>query len=280
MLVASLIWLAWNSALLLWLIPSSKEDTIFVSAHQQQAQAREVVGVDISLINRLKLFGQGTATAQKVEPVVTKMENVPETRLKLRLMGLRRGSGSIKSSAIVEGPNKKQNIYLIGDKLPSGGAVVEDIMVKKMIISRGGKLETLTLFSKLNAQTSNRNSRVTVTKVKGLVNDLSSSRVVTRKLSKFRNMALKDPLALNGVVNIQPLHSGGKFQGYTLNPGNDSVFFKKSGLKAGDVLTSLNGVELDNPNKVLSLMGILATAKGLDITVTRDGNPVSFKYKF
>lgn len=277
----SLIWLAWNSAILLWLIPSSQDDSYFVDTlQQQQGQEREVVGVNVTLINKLNLFGQGAVVNDKPEPVPTEITNVPETRLKLKLMGLRRGSGSIKSSAIVEGPNKKQNIYLIGDKLPSGGAIVEDIMVKKMIISRGGKLETLTLFSKLNAQTSNRNSRVTVAKVKGLVNDLSSSRVVTRKLSQFRNMALKDPLALNGVVNIQPLHSGGKFQGYTLNPGNDSVFFKKSGLKAGDVLTSLNGVELDNPNKVLSLMGILATAKGLDITVTRDGAPVSFKYKF
>ena len=91
---------------------------------------------------------------------------------------------------------------------------------------------------------------------------------------------LKDATALNGMMNIQPVIDSGKMLGYKLSPGYDSRFFGKAGLKRNDVLTSINGVKLDSPNKALSLMSSLAFTDDLDITIDRGGEPMSFRYKF
>jgi len=273
------VWVVWGVATLFW----SSMRTTNIEHHSSPEIVNNKASyknLNIDVISKLNLFGMFNRANNKQINTVKSTIKAPETKLKLKLVGLRRSSGTLKSSAIVESSNKAQAIYFIGDKLPSGGAIVDDILVKHMVISRNGKLETLTLFSELNTKSVIKQNNSRSAKVNQIDHDLSTNQLVTGRLTKFRNMALKDPLALNGVVNIQPLHRDGTFQGYTLTPGKDSEFFKESGLKSGDVLTSLNEIELDNPNKVLSLMGILATATDLGITVSRDGRPISFKYKF
>ena len=46
----------------------------------------------------------------------------------------------------------------------------------------------------------------------------------------------------------------------------------EKGLRAGDIITSVNGVELNNPSRSLQLLGDLSQANNIDLTVERAGN--------
>jgi len=275
MTLVMIIWLAWGLASLTWLvggdIQANDENLHDFSLSQQQNKFSERK-YNIRSLSNLYLFGQPQRLLATPEQASI---NVTETRLNLKLMGLRRGLGTIPSSAIVEGPNKKQEIYYIGDKLPSGGAVVKEIFTQYMIISRQGKHEKLTLFTVLKtkqlseAQLSARS-----------LTDLTSNTFITNKLNKYKGIAFKEPSALNGIVSIRPVVKDDKFIGYQLSPGIDSRFFAQAGLKRGDVLTSINGIKLDSPNKGLSLMSSLALSSDLELTVDRGGEQLSFKYSF
>jgi len=276
-----IVWLAWGLASLTWLVgfdAQANNEQLNNPALIQQQTKLIPRPYNLRSISNLHLFGK----PQQVTTILnqSKLANIkaPETRLKLKLMGLRRGSGSIPSSAIVEGPDKKQNIYYLGDKLPSGGAVIEEIFIQHMIISRQGKYETLTLFTVLNSKQVSNPVKEEVSA--SSFTDLSNSAFMTKKLNKYKKLALKEPSALSSVVDIQPLLDGDDFIGYKLSPGVDSRFFQKAGLRRGDVLTSVNGVKLDSPNKVLSLMSSLALSSDLDLTIDRGGNTMSFRYTF
>lgn len=82
------------------------------------------------------------------------------------------------------------------------------------------------------------------------------------------------------MMNIQPVMDDEPMLRYQLRLGYISHFFGKVGLKPNDMLTLINGVKLDSPNKVLSLARWLAFADDLDITIDRGGEPMSFRYKF
>ena len=276
-----IVWLVWGLATLTWLVGTDAQANNeyvnnFSLAQQKNKPAPRKY--NIRSLSELHLFGKPQWIL--ATPSQPKLANIkaPETRLNLKLMGLRRGSGSIPSSAIIEGPNKKQEIYYIGDKLPSGGAVVEEIFIQHMIISRQGKYETLTLFTVLSTKQVSEPVKEEVSTPN--FTDLSSNKFITKKLNKYKGIALKEPSALNGVVNIKPVVDGEEFIGYQLSPGIDSIFFYRAGLKRGDVVTSINGVKLDNPNKVLSLMSSLALSSDLDLTIDRGGEPLSFRYTF
>jgi len=276
-----IVWLAWGLASLTWLVGADAQannEYLDKSSLIQQQNKSTPRQYNIRSISTLHLFGKPQRIS--ATPNQSKLANIkaPETRLNLKLMGLRRGSGAILSSAIIEGPNKKQEIYYIGDKLPSGGAVVEEIFIQHMIISRQGKYETLTLFTVLNTKQVSEPVKKEVSTPD--FTDLSSNKFITKKLNKYKGIALKEPSALNGVVNIKPVVNGEEFIGYQLSPGIDSVFFYRAGLKRGDVVTSINGVKLDSPNKVLSLMSSLALSSDLDLTIDRGGEPLSFRYTF
>ena len=275
------IWLIWNLTAMTWLVVTdaqAESTTVNNAALNLQQNKVATKQYNIRSVSDLHLFGKPVSTTSTVKQSKLADIKAPETSLKLRLMGLRRGSGRIKSSAIVEGPNRKQDIYYMGDELPSGKAIVEEIFIQHMIISRQGKYETLTLFEVLKSKQQDLVEVEAASEVN--LTDLTESIFVTGKLKKYKSMALKDPVAVSRVMNIEPLSEGGEFKGYTLSPGIDRVFFRKAGLKKGDVLTSINDVKLDSPNKVLSLLGSLALASDLELTIDRNGEQMSFRYTF
>ncbi len=70
--------------------------------------------------------------------------NLPETNLQLTLQGVLTSSGTGHASAIIAEPGKPGRVYQPGDLLP-GGAILDKVMVDRVIIRNRGKLETLSL---------------------------------------------------------------------------------------------------------------------------------------
>jgi general secretion pathway protein C len=88
------------------------------------------------------LFGQA---AQGRPEVRTSPTLAPETRLKLTLSGVIAATDPQQAArAIIAGPDGQEKSYTIDDRLP-GGAVVKEIYPDRVILTRGGKYETLPL---------------------------------------------------------------------------------------------------------------------------------------
>ena len=64
-------------------------------------------------------------------------------------------------------------------------------------------------------------------------------------------------------------------QGYRVNPGNDKEQFDQLGFKAGDVVTSVNGVTLDNPANTMVLYNTMRTANEVVFELERAGQPLT-----
>lgn len=207
------------------------------------------------------LFGE---VAQQVEAPQT--VDLPETNLKLTLRGLIASPNQDEARAIVADPSGKENFFKVGDKLP-GNAELKEIHADRIVIQRGGRYETLKLPKEsLDMVSSRPASRPS--------SQRRNTRAAPRQsysLRQYRDTLLNDPQKVADLVRIQPANKNGRFVGYKLQPGRDASFLTRHGLLPGDVVTSVNGVELDSPAKGFGLIKDLSSADTLDLVVDRNG---------
>jgi type II secretory pathway component PulC len=120
-----------------------------------------IILVVILLISVFKLFSTGimpakqTATAEKVAPVQTKAFAasplfgqspagvLQQTRLNLILKGTFSAAHPSMGSAIIGGPDKKDEVYVVGDTVD--GAVIQDIEADYIVLEYKGNKEILRL---------------------------------------------------------------------------------------------------------------------------------------
>jgi len=194
----------------------------------------------------------------------TKTAKAPETRLNLVLKGVFAAIPMASASAIIaRGKNGKEDIYGIGDKLP-GGVTIKEIHPVHVILERQGQLETLHMpkissIGKLTNTTSRKNTRK---------NTPSTS------FTAMRQNILKNPTSFAQYALPIIVRENGKQIGYRLQPQKKGDILAKMGLEPSDVITSINGVALDNPQNGISALQKLSTAAEINITVKRNGAEV------
>lgn len=84
------------------------------------------------------LFGAANSNPTPVQQT----ENLPETKLRLTLTGVSASSDTKSARALIEGPDRNTESYAIGDTVP-GNATLHEVHPDRVVLSRGGKLETL-----------------------------------------------------------------------------------------------------------------------------------------
>ena len=191
----------------------------------------------------------------------TSPEELPETSLQLTLHGVIASPNPVLARAIVADAAGNDNFYKIGDTLP-GNATLKEIHGDRIVIQRGGRLETLTL-----PKTSLNMSPAAATPSAPMSSNTPNK---TYTLREYRNALLNNPNEVADLVRITPKHEGGRFLGYQLQPGRDPQFMARYGLMPGDVVTAVNGITLDNP-KGMQLMKDLSKADTLDLEIDRNG---------
>jgi len=252
--LARLTWLLWPAPELPALRPlAGQAARVAVGGAGQSGLAAQ--------IPQWHLFGEVMREVSTPKPV-----DLPETNLKLTLRGLIASTNPAEARAIVADPSGKENSYRIGDKLP-GNAELTEIHADRIVIKRGGRYETLKLPKEsLDMGTS--------TAAQGATSGTSGPAVAPRNtysLRQYRDTLLNDPHKVADLVRINPAYKQGKFAGFKLQPGRDPAFLSRYGLRPGDVVTAVNGVQLDSPAKGLSIMKDLATANSLNLVVERNG---------
>lgn len=73
------------------------------------------------------------------------------------------------------------------------------------------------------------------------------------------------------------MNSGNQIVGYQISPANNARLFDQLGLRAGDVLTHVNGVSVGSISNVLEVYRIINRQDVADFTVVRGGQEQSLR---
>ncbi len=221
--------------------------------------AHSTTAVDIKAI--AQLFGHYETAA----PAETALLSAPETPLNLTLVGLLADDRENYSRALIAVQNAEEKGYAIGDDV-TRGVTLQAIFPDRVILSRNGRLETLSLEKGKPSGGASFASPAPVAEAED-----GAEPPAAQQLSRIREEILQDPSKASEYVRVQPANVGGQLKGYRVYPGRDRAIFTTAGLRPGDLVTAVNGVQLDDPAKALQLLGDLSQAGQLNLVIERGG---------
>jgi general secretion pathway protein C len=247
----------------LWPQPASNSRVTNFTSGQPVIQKNANNRLNLADIKRLNLFGNYDAA-----PVVEEKQEVtdaPVTQLSLKLTGVVASSVKDQGAAIIEN-KKQQQTYGIGEKIEGTNVSLIEVYADRVIIKNGVSHETLMLdgvdYKKnvvkapvSNAQQNNRNPD-------------------RRTLSDDAIQASRDlqeqPASFIDYISVSPHRPNGELSGYQVSPGKKPALFKAVGLKSGDVITDINGLDLTDMQQALEAMNMLKELQSLQMTVQRE----------
>lgn len=304
---AASLWAAW--VLLLFLVRLFTPQGV----PEQTADATSVgiqpsgVEVDMARVAAWALFGATSDEPVAVveEPVLSAAEETAEeTKLALQLEGVILSDQEDRGRAVIAHKNA-QDSYSIGDSLPVGRRVkLHRVLGDRVILDNQGKLESLLLYDESAATAAprrtassrssvSRTSRASVTSTprtprtqnvakstpKQTAATSSGPRApITRSASLLGASTSERVATLTNTVRITPsMNSGNQIVGYQISPANNARLFDQLGLRAGDVLTHVNGVSVGSISNVLEVYRIINRQDVADFTVVRGGQEQSLR---
>jgi len=208
------------------------------------------------------LFGEAQTASAKPG-----MSAIPETQLKLVLRGVMASQDEHTATAIVADPSGHEDYYTVGQELP-GGATLKEVHAQYIVLSRGGRFETLRLPTDA-LKVSNGVLSAPAGASPGIAPDAGAL------LQQYRDQFIKDPQSLANLLQGEPYWENGRLVGYRLRPGRDPGLLAKFGIQAGDVVTAVNGVSLTDPAGRMQLLRNLNDATQVNVDIIRAGRPFS-----
>lgn len=247
-------------------------EAVLLSAPAQQTPQHPANAnrVSVSQIQRLHLFGEARQQAVVKPKIETK--DAPDTRLNLKLRGVLASDSATQARAIVADAKGKEDAYAVEDKLP-GNALLKEIYPDRIILEYRGQLETLRLPKNAIKGAAGR-----ITQHRGSALNTARTGALLRQ---YRDALSTDPQSVMDLLSAQPVRdpTTGRLKGYSLRPGRDRQLLGKFGLRTGDVVTSINGIPMDNPLKALELMRDISNVTQINLEIERNGTPQSFSFQ-
>ncbi len=254
--------LAYNAAALSWrLVPAAERAALPTAQAVSSLQA--VVSSGGWNIARWSLFGKEN---QNAPASVVVQKDIPKTTLKLTLRGVFVADGG--GGAIIAEANGKERYYGVNSRI-SDGVILSEVHPTKVVLKRGNALEILEL-PKTSVKTASSSNRAR--------NRFSrtDARAAPMSLKQYRKDLMKEPQRLTDAIKMNPKRERGKFVGYEVKPGRDRALFDRVGLMSGDIVTAVNGIQLDTPAKGLHVLSSLQTANSVRLDIKRNGRSQSF----
>jgi general secretion pathway protein C len=211
-------------------------------------------GVDIQTVVSAHLFG--------VPPAATQDEgSAPQSSANLLLAGTIATQNPKHGVAIISDGGAPSKVYSVGDRI--GGASLHSVYMDHVILDRAGALETLLLPRQLPPS-----SRVAVAR-----RTPGGDPRTVAAVDNIRKMVQQDPNILDQVMRTVASYdnAAGKLRGFRAYPGRNRAIFSKLGLKAGDLVTAINGTPLDDPQRSQDVFNTIQTSDHVTVTVERGG---------
>ncbi|MBU2978314.1 type II secretion system protein GspC [Alteromonas sp. C1M14] len=275
----SLYLLAFAARLVWQIIP--EPDTAAIPAGLSsgpQLVQRGQGGVNLAQLQQLNLFGQPIQNESVVDE--KPITDAPETKLKLTLTGVVVSSIKEEATAIIEHKGV-QNVYGLGEKIERTNATLHQVHSDRVIIKNGIRKETLMLdgidYDDANKQVARNEPpppRRAGPPQRTNVGDAPQGKEVKIDQALVSQLR-KKPGSFTDYIAISPAIEEGQLIGYKIKPGNNSALFESSGLKPGDVVIQINGLDLTDTQQSSAAMNALRQASTIELTLTRDGEYIT-----
>lgn len=213
--------------------------------------------VDVQSVIAAHLFGM----ANLAEQVSGDPSDAPETRLSLVLAGTIAANDPKAGFGIIGESAAAAKLFSVGDSVP-GGARLHAVYGDRVILERGGQLEALLLPRDYKGGTPASSSSQALY-------ELPRTTVVDR----VRRMIAQDPGSVAEIMRPQPVFANGQQRGYRVYPGRNRAQFARLGLRPGDLVMSVNGTPLDDPQRGMEIFRSIGTSDQVRVTVERNGKP-------
>ena len=211
--------------------------------------------VDSSAIPLWNLFGK--EGVQKKTAVVKDVV-APTTRLKLVLMGVFAHKQEERSTAIISEQRKPGKLFHIGDKVP-GNATLAAVYEDRVLLNSRGKLEALYFPQSKTTAKSSRSKAKRSSASRSKRTSRSSSAKRPSGISKMMRGGPSSPGQIASVIEEElgqnaagALKELGLEQnngnGYKISNGSNPLF-SAIGVKPGDVILSVNGMSIGDPER-------------------------------
>lgn len=200
--------------------------------------------------------------------------SVPKTTLGLKLIGtVIDPLGIYKLAAIEVKETKEQKLYKIQDTVL--GAKVAMILRNRVILSRAGKMESL------SAEFDEGGAGGKVAASSGMIGEdvskLSESQYAVSKRYLDSQLASMSQL-LTDVRAVPNLDKGGVTDGFKVFAIRKGSLFDKIGLQNNDVVKRINGIELDSAEKGLELFQALKNETAFNVDLMRKSQKTTMRF--
>jgi general secretion pathway protein C len=282
------------AAELTWRLIPQPETTQSTQANSVSARPNNSASrLDITPLTKLNLFGN--PEAKPIPIATTEITDAPETKLNLTLTGVVSSNDPKVGAAIIEN-NGKQNTYGVGDKIDGTNATLDELYVDRVIINNRLSRETLMLdgidFDEANQnreqqafQDARREEQEFETP-QGPVqfqmpgeddegNEESNEEEASESAREMREQISQSPTSFTDFIAIKPHVPNGELVGYRVSPGKQPDFFHAVGLRSGDIVTAINGLDLSDPSQSLEAITVLREAQSLQLEVLRGDEALS-----
>jgi general secretion pathway protein C len=212
-------------------------------------------GVDIQTVVSAHLFGVAVA-----DPAAQDPENAPQSSANLLLAGTIATQNPKRGVAIISEAGSPAKVYSVGERI--GGASLHSVYLDHVILDRAGALETLPLPRQIPPSRAAAAAR----------RPGADPRTVAA-VENIRHLVQQDPSILDQVMRTVPSYdnAAGKLRGFRAYPGRNRAIFSKLGLKAGDLVTAVNGTPLDDPQRSQDVFNTIQTSDHVTVTIERSG---------
>ncbi len=223
---------------------------------------RDAQSVDAQSIINAHVFGVATPDAETdADP-----SDAPETRMSLVLAGTIASSDPKGGLGIIGETAATAKVYKVGDSIV-GGARLNAVYDDRVILERGGQLEALLLPREYRGGAG--------------VNPALPPRPIANApagagaevADRVRRLIAQDPGSVSEIMRPQPVFTNGQQRGYRVYPGRNRQQFTRLGLRPGDLVMSINGTPLDDPQRGMEIFRSISSADQVRVTVERNGKP-------
>lgn len=211
---------------------------------------RAAPSVDIGAIINAHLFG--AAPTPQGDP-----SSAPATSMNLFLAGTIAGAQPESGWAIIGENAISARVVRVGAQVP-GGAVLKAVYPDRVVLDLNGRLESLML-PRLAGGTAG------AAMASGQQDPGAVTSFVRNALDSQAGTAVAGEL-----IRPQPVFANGTLRGVRAYPGRNRALFKKLGLTPGDLITAINGAQIEEANAASNALRNLGN-EPVQITIERYG---------
>lgn len=210
----------------------------------------------------------------------------PATTLAMILFGTLADGDPAGGIAVISDGEGGERAYRAGENI-AGGVKLARVYPDHVILLHEGVEETLTLTRDQNlmpgnivrAPSATRSARANAPAGAGS-SSTSAPSAGSAQTSKAPadwqqtvDRLRQNPDELAKRMQIVPVIDGGKLTGVRVSAGADMALLSQMGLRAGDIVTAVNGAPVDSVSRGQQIVDSLRNAASARVTVLRDGKP-------